>query len=134
MTISDKQFIAQFEDQSLQEQYFNHIGHLRLAFLYLQKYDFNSACEKTCSGIRKYAESLGATDKFNLTLTMAILKILNDRLNQKNYDNWQTFIDQNMDVREDLLSIILEDYSEDLLFSSRAQKEYLPPDKSFSTN
>ncbi len=88
MKLSDKEFIEAFEDQSLQPELFNHYGHLRLGWLYLKAYPLDIAIEKTVSGISAYASSLGATDKFQHTLTEAIIRIMAVRMKQKPFDSF----------------------------------------------
>ena len=46
MPLSDADFIDQFERKILSPEHFNHIGHLRLAWLYLQKNSLTNAVKR----------------------------------------------------------------------------------------
>jgi hypothetical protein len=78
--LSDETFIAQFENHTLSADYFDHLGHLRIGWLYLNQYDTNSAIERACTGIETYAQSLGAGDKFHFTITDATMRIMAKRI------------------------------------------------------
>lgn len=73
--LDDQTFLKQFESLTLEPCHFNHIGHLRLAWLYLQSNDVSQAAKLTSNGIKAYAESLGANNKFHLTITNALYQL-----------------------------------------------------------
>jgi len=127
MSLSDREFLRQFEQLTLAEQEFSHLGHLRLAWLYLNKYDLPSAVVKTSKGITAYANSLGATDKFHPTLTEAIVRIMHSRL-QPDDKSLDAYLDRNQDLVENMWAVLHEFYSPDLLFSDRAKREFVEPD------
>lgn len=127
-TLTDSQFLTQFENHSLDPIHFKHRGHIRLAWLYLTMYDFSKAVEKTCTGIKYYALSLGASDKFNKTITVAIMQIIYSRLQGLNDNSWQGFATSNADILDDALSLLLEHYSAQRLFSQSAKTTFIAPD------
>jgi hypothetical protein len=47
--LNDTEFLFQFENQTLDMRHFNHMGHLRLAWLYLSRYDVDTAVKLVCS-------------------------------------------------------------------------------------
>lgn len=124
--LDDSEFISQFEDLSLDPKLFNHLGHLRIAWLYLRLYELNDANERVCGGIKAYAESLGAKDKFNLTITDSLVRIMAKRIDKT--QSWEEFLDSNPDLVSDALRVLLEHYSEDVLFSEQAKIELLETD------
>ena len=126
--ISDQQFLKKFENHSLDDAYFDHLGHLRIAWLYLCEYDIEVAIEKVCTGISTYAESLGASTKFNFTLTHAIVMIMAKRLAKLKDNSWENFLLNNNDLVTDILSVLDEFYSRDVLFSELAKKTLIAPD------
>lgn len=95
MAIIDEQFIEQFEDRTLNPRYFNHYGHLQLAWLYLHKYSLEIAIEKMTGGISAYATSLGATEKFQRTLTEAIVRIMAARFHDSMEESLQQYLMEN---------------------------------------
>lgn len=124
--LSDEEFVRQFEDCSLNPKYFNHIGHLRIAWIYLERLELERANRKVCSGIKKYAESLGAKDKFNLTITDALVKIMATR--KRPFQGWNEFLSDNNDLVNNAIGILLEYFSEDLLFSESSRTSVVKGD------
>lgn len=126
--ISDNEFLVQFANQTLDPVYFDHKGHIRLAYLYLQRYDLESAISEISHGIQAYASSLGATDKFHITITDAITRIISSRLRTSNEQGFQFFIDANSDLLNDAIAVLCQYYSYDLLMSDDAKMRLVAPD------
>lgn len=127
--ISDADFIAAFHNCTLDPSLFDHAGHLRLACLNLKAYPLDVAIEKTCAGIKAYAESLGADDKFHATITTAIVRIIDERITAGDGTcEWREFIEGNPDLVEDCLGVLGRYYSGARLFSEGARQECLEPD------
>ena len=127
--ITNKEFVQRFENQTLAPEYFDHLGHIRLARLYLLEYELDQAISQISQGIQDYARSLGAADKFHLTITDAIMRIINKRLAGNETDDWESFLDKNSDIVEDSLSVLYQYYSEDVLMSDKAKRTLVLPDK-----
>ena len=127
--IADNEFIEKFEKQTLAPEYFDHLGHIRLARLYLLKYGLDNAISRISMGIKAYASSLGETDKFHFTITDAVMRIINKRLEDNLSDGWEIFLEKNSDIVEDSLSVLLQYYSEDKLMSDKAKNSLVLPDK-----
>ena len=89
MTINDSDFLQQFEDHTLDPSHFDHLGHLRLAWLYLNRYELELAIDKVTNGISGYAASLGATDKFQHTLTEALVRNMADRIKTSKFGQFE---------------------------------------------
>ena len=128
MSLSDKQFLRQFEQLTLAEQEFSHRGHLRLAWLYLCRYDLPTAIEKTTKGIAAYANSLGATGKFHHTLTEAIVRIMYSRFQAANDENLEEYLGRNQDLVDNMWAVLHEFYSRENLFTDLAKREFVEPD------
>lgn len=128
MTISDDKFIEQFENQTLPPELFDHYGHLRLAWLYLNMHPLEQAINKVTIGLSVYATSLGATDKFQHTLTEAIVRIMAIRMKRCNFDTLESYLKSNRDLVDDILTVVGTHYSHDQLNSARARTEFVCPD------
>ena len=126
--LTDNDFQTQFENQTLAPEHFDHQGHLRIAWLYLNQYKFKTALIKICNGIKSYAESLGAKDKFNLTVTDAIVKVIAQRIEANPTPTWQLFIEHNQDIYNNAIEVLTQYYSEKQLFSDSAKATVLTPD------
>lgn len=128
MKLTDNEFIRQFEQHTLNPEEFNHIGHLRIAWLYLTQYEFKDALEKVTNGIASYAKSLGATDKFQYTLTQAIVYIMAPRMTNTKELEFSDFLNRNCDLVESLPNLLAMHYSSERLNSRDAKTMFLPPD------
>jgi hypothetical protein len=126
--LSDKTFLTQFESKTLDPVHFSHLGHIRLAWLYLNRMPLDTALEKVCSGINSYAISLGANSKFHLTITDALVRIIAKRINASDDKSWSFFLEQNNDLISDAQSILAQHFSEKLLFSEVARSTLVEPD------
>ena len=126
--LSDDEFLKQFEDNSLPPEYFSHLGHLRLAWLYVTKHDLDSAISKTCDGIKSYAESLGAHDKFHYTMTHAFVKIIHQRMLDQGDHGWREFLNRNQDLVNTAAEVLLQYFREETLFSKNARKQLVSAD------
>lgn len=126
--ISDQDFKTQFENQTLDHQYFDHVGHIRIAWLYLSHNPLNEAINRTCVGIRNYAESLGAKDKFHQTITTALVHVIYNRISKANNVRWDEFLKENDDLVNDALSVLHQHFSKELLFSDTAKLHTVAPD------
>jgi len=127
-TITNEEFLAQFECQTLDPVHFNHVGHIRIACIYLNKYEVKKANKKVCDAIKLYAESLGATNKFNLTLTDAIVKIMANRMKGSADNTWEVFIENNQDIVCDAIGVLNQYFSKEVLFSEQARTSLVNPD------
>ncbi len=101
---------------------------MRLAWLYLDNNSLSAALELTCHGIKGYAESLGANDKFHLTLTDAIVRIMAKRRSLMNEKSWNLFQQQNFDLINDFQSVLQRYYSQEILSSDAARNCLIDPD------
>ena len=78
--MSDDDFIAQFEDCSFPFDQWHHRAHVKLAYLYLVRYGFETAGEKLRNGIRAY-NSVNKipdlpTSGYHETITLFWLRII----------------------------------------------------------
>ncbi|UAA39208.1 hypothetical protein KIH87_02260 [Paraneptunicella aestuarii] len=128
-SLSDAEFQQQFEDKTLNPDEFDHKGHLRIAWLYLSQQPLLQATNSVCSGIKAYAESLGAKDKFHYTLTVATVRLISERMDSGNYRHFYELLKNNTDLITALKQLIAKQYSEELLNSERARNEYVEPDR-----
>jgi hypothetical protein len=127
--LNDTEFLFQFENQTLDMRHFNHMGHLRLAWLYLSRYDVDTAVKLVCSRIQAYATSLGASRKFHLTITNALVRIMAKRRDNMQKKEWELFLLENQDLVNDAISVLDQHFSKGLLFSEQARTTLVQPDK-----
>ena len=125
MTIKYSRLLADFEAHDVNAAEFGHHEHLQVAFEMLHKYGFLKASFKYASAINTIATNAGAPEKFNMTITLAYLSLIAERVNKTNETNFDVFLANN----QDLLSKQILDtwYSPERLQSQLARKQFLLP-------
>ncbi len=127
--LSDREFLQQFEATTLPAGYFNHVGHLRAAFLFLERESVILAQRHFATAVQRYATVLGAPEKFHTTITYALLAVMAARQGVQRCANWQAFLAENPDLRNDARGLLLRYYSAATLDSDNAKKQFVLPDK-----
>lgn len=124
--MNDQSFLQQFEACTLPKEYFTHRGHLRLAFLYLSQCTQDEAINKIIQGIKRYAASLGATQKYHETMTIAWIKLTANAMQQSQAENFEIFYQSQPALQNSKL--IFNYYSPDLINSGEAKRKWVEPD------
>ncbi len=127
MCLSDATFLERFDDLSLDPQHFDHVGHLRLAWLRLRQLPLEAAIESVCAGIQAYATHLGAPDKFHRTVTEALLRIMAQRMPSQGGLDWPQCLPLFEDIAHDAAGVLGQFYSRDLLQSTTARATFVEP-------
>lgn len=128
MTLDDDTFLTQFCDQSLNPEYFDHRGHLRMAWLHLKRYPLPEARTRVCNGIRDLATALGAAEKFHRTISEALLLIMAGRMQGPAPTDFDTFLADNQDLLADARGLLARHYSDVRLGSAEARSGWVEPD------
>ena len=76
--VADEEFVSAFEACQLSNEDFHHRDHIRLAWIYLQRYPELEARERMAAAIRKFAAHHGKSDKYHETMTVAWLRLVAD--------------------------------------------------------
>lgn len=128
LALNDTDFQQQFEMKTLDPKLFSHEAHLRLAWIYIGKYGVDKAIEKLCITIKMYAESQGAFNKFNKTLTIAAVKAVNHFLQKSKSTSFKNFIVEFPRLKYSFKDLISTHYGFDIFSSDEAKTNYLAPD------
>ena len=76
--LTDAEFVRAFEACQLSNESFHHRDHIRLAWIYLQRYPELEARALMAGAIRKFAAHHGKSDKYHETVTVAWLRLVAD--------------------------------------------------------
>lgn len=128
-TLSDDQFLAAFLDSSMPAAGFNHLGHLRAAWLLLQRLPLEEAVTETCDGIARLATRLGAPGKYHRTLSEALVRLMAQGGGADRSLGWEAFLAANPALARDARGLLAQYYSDDTLNSDAARQRFLPPDR-----
>lgn len=126
--LSDDQFEQQFSDCTLDPANFSHEAHLRLAWIHIKKYGVEAAVENICNQLVKFTAFVGAADKYNKTLTIAAVRMVNHFINRSHADSFYEFIHEYPGQKTRFRELIATHYHVDIFKSVTAKKEYLEPD------
>lgn len=126
--MNDTDFLARFEDCTLPPAEFNHRGHVRVAWIYLQRHPFDEAVRRTCEGIRRYATSLGASGKFHWTMSESMMHLLRSAGADERSVGFDEFLVRNEGLLSDARGRIARHYSDARLASAEARERFVDPD------
>ena len=125
--LSDEALIAAFESTELPAERFTHAAHVRVAWHYLRTLSVLMAIARFSDGIRRFANSKGASMKYHETITIAYLLIIHERLDGARSLSWPDFAERNPDLID--RSLLSRYYSDGLLGSERARDVFVMPDR-----
>ena len=126
--LSDEDLESQFKEYTLPPRLFSHAAHLRLALIHLRKYGKDLAKENLSFQIRGYADSLGANQKFNLTITIASIEILANYLASNPTLDFCGLQEKHSELFEDFKGIVKKHYSFNVFGDPKAKAEFIAPD------
>ena len=126
--MTDDAFLASFSACTLPPEQFGHAGHIRLAWINLQRLDFEPAVDATCRGIRAYAAHLGAATKFHATITVALMHLLRAAGAGDRDISWYQFVSANQDLMHHARAVLGRHYSSQVLDSPASRVRFVPPD------
>lgn len=126
--LTDPEFEQQFARCSLDPSLFGHEAHLRLAWIHIQKYGVDQAIENVTQQLQEFVASLGASDKYNETVTVAAIRAVYRFMLKSETNTFQDFILENPRLKYNFRELLACHYQTDIFSSERARKYYLEPE------
>ncbi|MCG8331103.1 MAG: hypothetical protein MI974_25645 [Chitinophagales bacterium] len=126
--LSDLEFERQFASCELNPSIFNHEAHLRLSWIYINSYGLDEAEKRIQQQLQNYVAALGAKDKYNTTLTIAAVRLVDHFMKKSDIKNFRDFITVFPQLKDDFKSLITSHYSFDIFNSEEAKATFLEPD------
>lgn len=105
---------------------FDHEAHVRVAFALLRRYSFVAATTLYADRLAAITRQIGQPDKFNLTITVAMMGIIAERMQVKPRDDFASFIARNPDLLD--RKILTHWYTSERLRSPLSRSVFLLPD------
>src|SRR5580692_3302411 len=97
--MSDDEFIASFENATLDNATFHHTDHVRMAFLYLSRYPALEALQRFTTSLAKFAAAKGKPELYHETITWAFLFLIRERMARSpGPQSWRQFATGNADL------------------------------------
>lgn len=126
--LSDEEFEQCFAAGVFDPVLFNHEAHLRLAWIHIRKYGEEKAIANICFQLVNYVTRLGASSKYNMTLTIAAIKAVHHFIQRSNPSSFHEFIEEFPRLKYNFRELINSHYSIDIFQSEHAKQIYLKPD------
>jgi hypothetical protein len=127
--MKDSEWMEAFESCTLPKDSFHHRDHVKMAFLYLQKYQPLEALGHFSSALIRFATAHGKPNLYNETITWAFLLLIRERIARTNSRDWAEFSATNADLLRWDDPILLKYYRPETLISELAKRVFLFPDK-----
>jgi hypothetical protein len=97
--MTDEQFLADLEACRLPATEFNHAAHVRLGYLCLREHAYPEALSRVRSVIQNYANSIGKGERYDETITVAFLTLIQEFLSGRgDAGGWEAFREQNPEL------------------------------------
>lgn len=131
--MTDIEFVRAFETGALPAGSFHHADHVRLAWLYLRDKPFTGALEAFCSGLRRFAASVGKPGLYHETITWAYLLLIHERRARLAPGHtWEEFAAGNADLLDWKDPILKKYYRDETLASDFARRAFVLPDRALT--
>ena len=124
--MNDNEFLRALESCKLPESQFDHVAHVRAAYLYLQQTDFAGALDRIGRAIRNYATHHGMPDRYHATITVAYVSLIQQHICERgNGGGWEAFARGSSELfKADLLA---QFYPKPQLESEMARRVFVLP-------
>jgi len=128
VTIPIKEMVTQFYDNTLPITFWDHYGRLRIVFFSILHYGYKNTIDQNgwlCTNWKKYKHSIGHGNLWNYTLTRFWTNILYCIQRRHKFKTFKELYDRFPKIHYG--SLFKEFYSNDIIFSDRARKTWIPP-------
>lgn len=125
--LGDQAFLDAFMACQLTPADFDHTGHLRIAWLLLQRHALADAVALTCQGIARLAAHLGVPGKYHHTLTEALVRLMAH--GGAATLAWPDFLAANPRLVHDAPGLLAMHWSPQALAQPEARAHFVPPDR-----
>ena len=117
--------IGEFVAGRLPAAGFDHRAHVEAGYHMLQRQDFADAAHAYARAIMAMAAAAGAPDKFHMTITIAMLSAIAERMSDS-CSNFDSFAVQHPELFD--RAMLLRHYSKERLHCPLARQTFLLPD------
>lgn len=128
MHLNDSEFEQQFANCTLDPSLFTHEGHLRLAWIHVRNYGLSKAIDNICAQIKAYDIAFGDGTKYQMTLTMASVYVMDHFMRKSSSRTFTAFIAEFPRLRTHFKEIIAQHYAKDIFRDAGAKHTFIKPD------
>jgi hypothetical protein len=129
--VTDDELIASFENGTLANESFHHADHVKMAFLYLNRYPPLEALQRFSTALTSFAAAKGKPGLYHETITWAFIFLIRERMARAGSPlTWSQFAAGNSDLLDWKDNILKQYYRGETLSSDLARRTFLLPDRS----
>lgn len=127
--VDDDAFMEAFAAGTLGDGAFRHRDHVRMAWLYLERWPLAEAAGRFIADLQRFAGARGAPNLYHATITWAYLLIVHERRAASPAATWDAFAAAHPDLLGWKPSILDRYYRSETLWSDRARRVFVMPDR-----
>lgn len=128
--MTNRQFLAAFENGTLPAERFHHADHVRAAWLMLRKEAPAAALGRFSAALKRFAAINKKADLYHETITWAYLLLVNERMEIGGRSaGWEEFTASNPDLMTWRPSVLDRYYTSETLGSDLARRSFVLPDR-----
>lgn len=125
-----EEFLSRFEDCTLPAASFHHREHVRVVWLYVQRYSLLETVKRFSEGLKRFATANGSPNRYHETITWAYAFLIHERVAREGErQTWDEFVTANADLFDWKESVLRNYYSDETLKSALARKTFVFPDR-----
>ena len=126
--MNDTDFMEAFETGEFPPKQFDHKAHIKLAWIYLDLFDEQTAISKTCEAIKNFDKLHGDGTKFHTTLTVAAVKVVHHFKQKSKTTTFDELVVEYPKLVSAFKDLLFQHYGESVLTDLKAKTSYLEPD------
>ena len=124
--MTEDEFFKQFENGTLNADLFDHSAHVKMAWIYLKKYDLPEALRYFSDALKNFAIVNNAQGLYHETITFAYLLLINERMKMsETLEPWEEFVENFPELFDWKDNILKKHYREETLKSLAAKKYFV---------
>lgn len=121
--------IESLENATIDAEAFDHEAHIYLGWLYLEHYALADGIKRFTNDLRRLTRKLGVPGKYHETISWFYLLLIEERRSVSPANNWFAFRRANDDLFRRDNNILERYYSKELIYSDRARRSFVLPDR-----
>ena len=127
--MDNQSLIREFLAHRIEPAGFDHVAHVRVAWLLLEQFPFEQALQEFEAGAMDLATRAGVPEKYHATITLTLMQIIAADRYGRVWLSWQDYCDSRPAVLNDAKSLLLRYYSPGLIFGETARLQWCKPDR-----
>ena len=128
--MTDDELLRGFESGELPADQFPHAAHVRVAWNYLKREPLLPALARFRDALQRFSAAKGKPESYHETITVAFVLLIAERMTDaESRSGWEPFAARHPDLLSWTPSVLSHYYTDALLWSDRARREFVMPDK-----